>query len=276
MTQQVIVTGADGMLGRAVVKAAGAHGLDVVGLAGHAACDIGYIRLVETVLGRYDQPLVINCAGVVPPLGSETTVPDLLHAQMWRANAQGPHNLASHAGRLVHVSTDCVFDGRIEAGGYAEDALPSPVTFYGTSKLAGEVIREPHLTVRASFIGIGRRGLVRWILDQPQGADIPGFQDWVWNGWYVADFADRLVTLAQQARLTGLLHLPGPQILTKGLLVGWLAKALRPDLTVYQRDAGHRRMVLGSHRIVRSVMGDPWRTAIMRLQHDLRHDPRRA
>ena len=276
MNEQIIVTGAGGMLGRAVVKAAHARGLDVVALS-HAECDIGdalsSMSSVSAALRRYNAALIINCAGIVPPMGSEG-FPSGVANRMWSVNARGPGILAAVAARLVHISTDCVFDGAILGSEYTEESQPSATGNYAESKLAGEVTQPPHLTIRGSFIGLGRRGLVRWILDQPQGADVPGYQDWAWNGSYVGAFADRVVEMAIETSLTGLVHLPGPGVVSKGQLVYWLAKALRPDVNVYQRDAGHRRMVLGSDRIER--IDTPWDEMIERLVDDHRHDTNRS
>ena len=270
MDEQIIVTGAGGMLGRAVLEAAHARDLNVVGLT-HADCDISDPDADQAALR--DAPLIINCAGVVPPMGSEG-FPSGVPNRMWSVNARGPWTLAAVAARLVHISTDCVFDGAILEGEYTEESQPSATGNYAESKLAGEVTQPPHLTIRGSFIGLGRRGLVRWILDQPQGADVPGYQDWAWNGSYVGAFADRVVEMAIETSLTGLVHLPGPGVVSKGQLVYWLAKALRPDVNVYQRDAGHRRMVLGSDRIER--IDTPWDEMIERLVDDHRHDTNRS
>ncbi len=269
MDEQIIVTGAGGMLGRAVVKAAHARGLDVVALS-HAECDIGdalsSMSSVSAALCRYNAALIINCAGIVPSMGS-----DAVKNRMWRVNAGGPRLLAAVAGRLVHVSTDCVFNGAITKGAYDESDSPSPTGVYAETKLAGEIVTPSHLTIRGSFIGLGRRGLVRWILDQPQGADIPGYQNWAWNGSYVGRFADRVVELALESTLTGLVHLPGPEVLWKGTLVRSLASMLRPDLTVFQRDAVHRRMVLASNRI--DGISTPWNDMMKELWDDYCHDP---
>ena len=264
----VIVTGARGMLARAVVEAVKAKGVDVVALT-HEECDVGDEAQVRRVFeGRND--LVINCAGVVPTSGEA----DDLSARMWHANNDGPVHLAAHAGRLVHISTDCVFDGAITQGAYDEDDAPSPVGVYAETKFAGEITTIPHLTIRGSFIGLGAHGLVRWILSQPKGAQIPAYTNWWWNGSYVGTFADRVVELALLTSLTGLIHLPGPEVMPKGRLVRWLATELRPDLTVYDYESDHRRMVLSSHRTTPIIT--PWDQMLERLMDDHRNDPSRA
>lgn len=66
------------------------------------------------------------------------------------ANTRGPGNLRrAFSGLLVHISTGYVFDGK--EGPYHEDAVPSPLNFYGMTKLGGEaaaLLRQPTLVVR--------------------------------------------------------------------------------------------------------------------------------
>ena len=73
--------------------------------------------------------------------------------------------MRAHGGRLIHFSTDGVFDGRL--GGYAETAMANPVGEYAVSKYLGEVSLEQAVTLRLSLVGfsLGRdRGLLDWFL----------------------------------------------------------------------------------------------------------------
>ena len=177
MTDTIIVTGADGMLGRQVVRAGFQQRLAVIPLA-HSRCDITNVTQVGDHLRPHPDAVVINCAGIVrgQPEG-----------WMDNVNGRGPHVLARFAGRLVQVSTDCVFDGKLtgDTEGYTESSPATTSDRYSQTKLQGEVTDGPHLTVRGSFIGLGQFGLIRWLLDHPQGAEVPGYLNWYWNGSYV-------------------------------------------------------------------------------------------
>src|SRR3546814_3575421 len=92
----------------------------------------------------------LNCVGVVKQLASAGRVLDAVPI-----NALLPHRLARLCGiagaRLVHISTDCVFDGA--RGDYCEEDAPNALDLYGTSKRWGEVIDQPHaITLRTSII----------------------------------------------------------------------------------------------------------------------------
>ncbi len=236
----ILVTGAAGMLGSAVMRAAQMLRLEVVGLT-RQDCDITDRIQVAEVLGRYQDPVVINCAGIVKERASTLI-------ELYQVNALGPMILANHAARLVHVSTDCVFDGNIQEGGYDENAPPHPVDAYGEQKLAGEAIPDPrHLVVRVSFIGLGQRGLLHWLLSHPNGAQVPGFTNWIWNGWTVNALAPYLLSLAMQPDIVGLRHIPGPVMISKGELLDMVATLLAPGITVTLVEAEEpRRMVLGT------------------------------
>lgn len=130
-----VVLGATGMLGRRVVSEGRRRGHAVLGLS-RAQADVtdreGLLRWARD----YRPEVVVNCAAM--------TAVDACESEEERAfavNARGAGNAAAAAraigARLVHVSTDYVFDGR---GGepYGEDAATGPLSVYGRSKLAGE------------------------------------------------------------------------------------------------------------------------------------------
>lgn len=131
-----LVTGAAGMLGRDTVEELLRRGENVVGLA-HAALDITDPGDVRRVLTEHEPDLVVNCAAYTAVDDAETDEETAL-----RVNGVGPRLLAQacaeHGARLIHVSTDYVFDGDARSAPYPEDHPPAPRTAYGRTKLAGE------------------------------------------------------------------------------------------------------------------------------------------
>lgn len=229
--REIAVTGAGGMLGKAVVKA----------LQRSEAYDaLPYTSVLDITdnwsLRELRGKTIINCAGIVRGRG------DVSPKRMGEVNALAPHRLAYVADRLIHVSTDCVFDG--SQGPYTESSAPSPVDNYGMSKMIGEVDYGPHLTVRTSFIGMGQRGFLRWILNHPYGANITGYRRWLWNGLYVSTVAQQLVKLVDEP-VSGILHMEGPLISKYGLIEK-VIKAVRPDLFLVEANSDPRNMVLRS------------------------------
>lgn len=188
---KIQVFGPNGMLGRAVVKA--------IQRRGHVWED-NYGDLEIVTPGHIHAPIVINCAGLVKQRPYAAS-------RFMRVNAVGPHKLAEACdgarARLIHVSTDCLF---AEDGPHSESAPPDVYAdSYARSKWAGEV-GAPHLTIRTSFIGFGLRGL---LADLHSSGTVRASHQLLWSGHTVDTVADVLITLAERADITGLLHIPG-------------------------------------------------------------------
>lgn len=131
---KVLVTGAEGMLGRDLVAAlAVAH--EVIGID-IAQCDLTDGAATLACLDEIAPAWVINCAAYTAVDKAESE-PDLA----LRVNADAPRNLARACrrieARLLHLSTDYVFDGAKRAP-YFPDDPPHPLGVYGQSKYAGE------------------------------------------------------------------------------------------------------------------------------------------
>lgn len=134
--KKIIVTGANGQLGRAVNQVYASNGeyecvnTDVNDL------DITDVDAVLRFVDEIRPYAIINCAAHTNVNGCETDVDNA-----YRINAIGPRNLsiaATRAGaRLMHVSTDYVFDGHADTP-YTEFDTPNPEAVYGKTKLAGE------------------------------------------------------------------------------------------------------------------------------------------
>jgi dTDP-4-dehydrorhamnose reductase len=136
----VLITGAGGQLGRALIALAPEQAM-VRGVS-HAQLDVADPRAVDAVLRDFRPDVLVNAAGFTRVDDAETE-----REAAERANAIGPAVLAaacrSAGAWLVQVSTDYVFDGA-QSRPYTPDAAPHPLSVYGKTKLLGEaaVIRE--------------------------------------------------------------------------------------------------------------------------------------
>jgi dTDP-4-dehydrorhamnose reductase len=131
---RVLITGADGQLGRALAATAPV-GTQLAALP-RRELDIADAAAVEARLREAAPQLLINAAAFTRVDDAERE-PEAAA----RANALGPEVLAAacrrHGVWLTHVSTDYVFDGT-QNRPYAVDAEPRPLGVYGRTKLAGE------------------------------------------------------------------------------------------------------------------------------------------
>ena len=163
---QILLTGAGGMLGGAIQRVAPAT-MQLVALR-HTDVAIEDAQAVDRVAARERPDWIVNCAGYTQVDRAEAE-PDT--AQL--VNAVGPANLARAArdtgARLLHISSDYVFDGRARRP-YREDDPVGPLSVYGRSKLAGEeavrdMLPQAHLIVRTQWLfGEGGPNFVATIL----------------------------------------------------------------------------------------------------------------
>lgn len=141
---KVLITGAGGQLGQELVRTAPADA--AVTALGSKDCNVGDPDSVARAVASHRPELIINAAGYTAVDKAESE-PEAAH----RVNALGPAHLAAAAGgaRLLHVSTDFVFDGA-QGRPWRADDRTAPLSVYGHSKLAGE----------APVLALGDRGTV--------------------------------------------------------------------------------------------------------------------
>jgi dTDP-4-dehydrorhamnose reductase len=190
---RILVTGAAGRLGTALVLELASAGHDVMPL-GRCALDIRRPEAVDEVVGRLRPDVIANCASFNAVDAAEIDPP-----AAFAINAHGPANLARAAravgALLVHYSTDYVFDGRASEP-YDEDAPTNPLSVYGASKLAGEheaAAAPRHYVLRLESLfggssGTGQRATIDRMLDSIlAGAPVRAAVDRTVSPSYVPD-----------------------------------------------------------------------------------------
>jgi len=154
---------------------------------------------------------VINCIGITKQLPIASNPLPII-----TLNAQFPHRLSLACNvanaRMIHMSTDCVFDGR--KGMYTEDDTPTPGDLYGRTKFLGEVNSPNCLTFRKSLIGHelrGKLGLVEWFL--AQAGKVRGFKKAIYSGFSTIEFA-RIIRdyVLPNEQLNGIYHVSSEPI----------------------------------------------------------------
>ncbi len=202
---KILVTGAAGMLGRAVVRHCEARGDEVVGLD-RRALDVSDAAAVAAAFEASRPEAVINCAAWTDVDGCEL---DPMRAH--KVNALGPQNLAYNCRRagalLVTVSTDYVFDGRKE-GFYTQRDDPNPQSVYAVSKLQGErrarLAAARTVVVRTGWVfGAGGTNFLSRVVEiAREGGSLKAITDAWGTPTYAEDLAARLRELVR-------LDLPG-------------------------------------------------------------------
>ena len=209
---KLLVTGAGGMLGRAVVDCATRLGHDVRA-ASRAELDVSDAEATRQALLAARPAAVINCAAYTDVDGAET---DRQGAE--RVNAGGAGHVAAAAAevgaRIVHVSTDYVFDGSKREPWVESDPV-APLGVYGDTKLAGELAvaaaNPAHMIVRTSWLfGAGGKNFVDTMLSlAATREELPVVTDQVGCPTYTGHLAGALVELAERPDETGVHHIAG-------------------------------------------------------------------
>lgn len=174
--------------------------------------DVTDFKRVEETIERLKPDIIINCVGI---LNDHAANNPLLAFQV---NSLLPHQLAKFIerqhGKLIHISTDCVFSGL--KGEYTEDDFPDGTSVYAQSKQLGEIISNKHLTIRTSIIGPEMKedgiGLFLWFMKQT--GKIKGYKNVFWNGVTTLELAKATEELITH-QITGLYQLGSEQKISK-------------------------------------------------------------
>jgi dTDP-4-dehydrorhamnose reductase len=214
-SKRIYLTGADGMLGTALLGelAAGPETARwVVRGVSIADFDIGDADATSRSIEAFEPDIVVHAAAhaIVDDCEADPKM-------AMRVNVAGTRNVATACrrvgARLVYVSSDYVFDGRdTPPGGYRETDTPSPVSVYGLTKLAGERISatvDDHLIIRTSWLFGGTDDRTDNVLATIRGAlrGVPTrlIDDQFSRPTYTVDLA-RAVAFLLTRGVTGTIH----------------------------------------------------------------------
>lgn len=210
----ILITGGHGQVGQALAHASWPEGVRLHRPT-RDELDLTDAAALAEAFARTPFAAVINAAAFTAVDAAETQ-PD----EAFLANAEVPARLAEATRRagipLVHISTDCVFDGALDRP-YAEDDATAPISVYGASKLAGEravLSGNPRAAVvRTAWVVSARgRNFVLTILDAAASrSELPVVADVIGSPTSADDLAEALVTLtlamiADPEASTGVYH----------------------------------------------------------------------
>lgn len=230
LLMKVLVTGFSGLAGYAAARALAAAGHEVCGLCGThpveapgvgtRVADLGEGGAVETILAEEQPAVVVHCAAVSEPAACEAD-PEASRRMNVEVTARLAEGTRKHGFRLLHLSTDMVFDGL--EGPWHPDSTRRPTTLYGQQKRDAEdavlseghpervvILRIPILTGNSPR---GRRSVHEKLLTLfAEGRKATLFTDEERMPGHADDLAQALTQLGTREDLHGLHHWAGADI----------------------------------------------------------------
>jgi dTDP-4-dehydrorhamnose reductase len=175
---------------------------------------------VKSLVSSFQPDVIFNAAAATNVDWCESN-----HETAWKINVTAVENLAEAArkvgAQLIHVSTDYIFDGK--NGPYDETAQPSPIGYYGKTKLASEnAVRAANISygiVRTLVLygsGIGvKSNFALWLIQNLRaGKRVRVVDDQIGNPTYVSDLAEAMIKIFELGR-QGIYHVAGAENISR-------------------------------------------------------------
>lgn len=213
-TKKILILGVSGMLGHRMWRTFATTPYQIVGTVRKNkdhykalglpkteqlidSVDVEDLAKLKNILDQEKPDVVINCVGLTL---RKKDLGDI--EKCYRLNSMLPQYLGQwcnqHQAKLVHFSTDCVFDGK-KGGAYSEADMPTAFDHYGQSKFLGEVGNGKNLTLRLSIVGReleNKTELIEWIFSQAHKA-ASGYANAFYTGLTTQKVSSEVLRLLQ-------------------------------------------------------------------------------
>ncbi len=223
MSKKILVIGT-GFLGRYLLRELNSSSIQAYGTSFNQSTqdkfkvDLRNIDSIKKCVLQLKPDTIINCAANV-----DLDFLEKNEKQAIAINAVGAKNLAIVTNqndiRLIHISTDGIFDGK--KGNYSEEDIPNPVNVYGKSKLMGEqLIQENsnnYVILRTNFYGYNEQGkhLLNWVLTTlKQKKQLIGFDDILFTPLEISNLCMMIRDITMK-NIHGIIHLASDKTISK-------------------------------------------------------------
>lgn len=209
-------------------------------LIDYTQLDISNRSDVKSLITSYRPDIILNAAAMTNVDACERE-----REQAWKMNVTGVENLVEVCRRidakLVHVSTDYVFDGK--TGNYKEEDRVNPINYYGKTKLAGEnVILSSgidHAILRTIVVygtGVGvKNNFALWVINSLNDKKpIRCVDDQISNPTHVFDLANAMKQVIEYD-VKGIFHIAGAETISRHDFAKRAAEVFGFDQTLIQR-----------------------------------------
>ena len=217
---------------------------------------------VKSLISSFQPDVIMNAAAMTNVDWCEEHREDA-----WNANVVGVEHLVEAArkvgAKLIHVSTDYVFDGK--TGGYTEEDKPNPINYYGKTKLAGENairIADIDYAILRTIVLYGhginvKKNFALWVIDSLRaGKSIRCVTDQIGNPTHVSDLALAIMKIAELGK-SGMFHICGRDQLSRHDFAVKIAE-------VFELERGLIQPILTNQLVQRAAR--PLRTSFVTLK----------
>jgi dTDP-4-dehydrorhamnose reductase len=197
--------------------------------------DINNFKVLSEILDLINPEFVINAIGIIKQSNfGKNYIANI------EINSLLPHKLAnlceSRQIRLIHISTDCVFDGL--KGGYSLKDKPNAIDLYGQSKYLGEVGYGNHITLRTSIIGHeisgNNYGLLEWFLNSQE--KVKGYDKAIFSGVTTLELSKILINVVLKKNSPSGLFQAASEPINKFKLLVLIKKVYEKDIEILPSD----------------------------------------
>ena len=211
MKKTILVIGASGMVGHVISLYFKEKGYKVITLTRSQKVfedtillDLKNESVLEIFLKHNNFDIIVNCSAILVHQSEESKNNAVF------INSYIPHFLEAFykdsATKIIQLSSDGVFNG--DKSPYEEDRKPDTTTFYGKTKILGELDNPKDLTIRATFFGPNfhnrNNSLFHWFMTRK--GSVRGFDAVILNGVTSLEAAE-FIEYAIENELTGIKHL---------------------------------------------------------------------
>jgi dTDP-4-dehydrorhamnose reductase len=195
----VWIVGKDGLVGKSFLR-----NLHLMHIGSGREIDVTDPKALEVFFLKHHPTHIINCSAVVCVDSCENTLKGKAHS----VNIDGVKNLAllckKYGVKLIHISTDYVFDGT-KGSNYFEEDQTNPVNEYGKTKLEGEkvlqqILKDGLIIRTASLYGFDKKGLIDDLVERLKTNKVCSFvTDQISSPTYVEDLVKGVEKLLDQS-----------------------------------------------------------------------------
>ena len=240
---KLLITGASGLFGSKLCEVAARKNYDVYSAYNQheplhgtpVQFDVSNKNAVEKIFRKINPEVVVHAAALTNVDKCETQ-----KELAWKINVEGTENIAEsckeHQAFLIYISTDYVFDG--ENGMFKETDKPSPINYYGLTKLKGEEhvknLLDNYCIGRASVIygsipATGKINFALWLLNKLKRREKVTIVTDQWNSPTLNTNLANMIREVLERKLCGVFHLAGATRISRYEFAKLLAETFSLD-----------------------------------------------